>query len=241
MPRTPIWSSIAANLTAEIAAGTYAQGIKLPTEAQLALRFGVNRHTVRRALGALAEAGLVQPRRGAGVFVTSVPTEYPLGRRVRFTQNVLASGRTPSRRLLRSEIRPASADEAEALALPPSALVHLIEGVSLADGVPIGLFRSVLPALRFPDFAQDMARFGSITAALAHAGVADYTRALTRLTAKSAPPTCWARPSTARPAPPFCSPPARDWRVTPWRRLSACWASFPRPRSPARLGRIMAR
>jgi GntR family phosphonate transport system transcriptional regulator len=110
MPRTPIWSSIAANLTAEIAAGTYAQGTKLPTEAQLALRFGVNRHTVRRALGALAEAGVVQPRRGAGVFVTSVPTEYPLGRRVRFTQNVLASGRTPSRRLLRSEIRPASAD-----------------------------------------------------------------------------------------------------------------------------------
>ena len=186
MPRTPIWSSIAANLTAEIAAGTYAQGTKLPTEAQLALRFGVNRHTVRRALGALAEAGLVQPRRGAGVFVTSVPTEYPLGRRVRFTQNVLASGRTPSRRLLRSEIRPASADEAEALALPPFALVHLIEGISLADGMPIGLFRSVLPALRFPDFAQDMARFGSITAALAHAGVADYTRALTRLTAKLA-------------------------------------------------------
>ena len=186
MPRTPIWSSIAAHLTAEIAAGTYAQGFKLPTEAQLALRFGVNRHTVRRALGALAEAGLVQPRRGAGVFVTSVPTEYPLGRRVRFTQNVLASGRTPSRRLLRTEIRPASADEAEALTLPPSALVHLIEGVSLADGVPIGLFRSVLPALRFPDFAQDMARFGSITAALAHAGVTDYTRAVTRLTAKLA-------------------------------------------------------
>lgn len=106
MPRTPIWSSIAAALKGEIAAGTYAQGTKLPTEAQLALRFGVNRHTVRRALGALAEVGLVQPRRGAGVFVTSVPTDYPLGRRVRFHQNVLANGRTPSRRMLRTETRP---------------------------------------------------------------------------------------------------------------------------------------
>ena len=186
MPRTPIWSSIAAALKEEIAAGTYAQGAKLPTEAQLALRFGVNRHTVRRALGALAEAGLVQPRRGAGVFVTSVPTDYPLGRRVRFHQNVLANGRTPSRRMLRTETRPASADEAEALALPPSSLVHLIEGISLADGVPIGLFRSVLPAERFPNFPKDMTRLGSITAALADAGVADYTRALTRLTAKLA-------------------------------------------------------
>lgn len=185
MPRTPIWSSIAAALREEIAAGTYAQGTKLPTEAQLALRFGVNRHTVRRALGALAEAGLVQPRRGAGVFVTSVPTDYPLGRRVRFHQNVLANGRTPSRRMLRTETRPASAEEAEALALPPSSLVHLIEGISLADGVPIGLFRSVLPAERFPNFPKDMTRLGSITAALADAGV-DYTRALTRLTAKLA-------------------------------------------------------
>ena len=180
MARTPIWSSISTALTAEIAAGTYAQGSKLPTEAQLALRFGVNRHTVRRALGVLAEAGLVQPRRGAGVFVTSVPTDYPLGRRVRFHQNVLANGRTPSRRMLRTETRPASAEEAEALALPLASMVHLIEGIS------IGLFRSVLPAERFPNFPQDMTRLGSITAALADAGVADYTRALTRLTAKLA-------------------------------------------------------
>ena len=186
MPRAPIWSSITAALREEIAAGTYAQGSKLPTEAQLALRFGVNRHTVRRALGALAEAGLVQPRRGAGVFVTSVPTDYPLGRRVRFHQNVLANGRTPSRRMLRTETRPATADESEALAMPPASLVHLIEGISLADGVPIGLFRSVLPAKRFPNFPQDMTRLGSITSALADAGVADYTRASTRLTAKLA-------------------------------------------------------
>ena len=186
MPRAPIWSSITAALREEIAAGTYAQGSKLPTEAQLALRFGVNRHTVRRALGALAEAGLVQPRRGAGVFVTSVPTDYPLGRRVRFHQNVLANGRTPSRRMLRTETRHATADESEALAMPPTSLVHLIEGISLADGVPIGLFRSVLPAKRFPNFPQDMTRLGSITSALADAGVADYTRASTRLTAKLA-------------------------------------------------------
>jgi GntR family phosphonate transport system transcriptional regulator len=186
MPRAPIWSSITTALKEEIAAGTYAQGSKLPTEAQLALRFGVNRHTVRRALGALAEAGLVQPRRGAGVFVTSVPTDYPLGRRVRFHQNVLANGRTPSRRMLRTETRPATEDESEALAMPPASLVHLIEGISLADGVPIGLFRSVLPAKRFPNFPQDMTRLGSITSALADAGVADYTRASTRLTAKLA-------------------------------------------------------
>lgn len=149
----------------------------------MALRFGVNRHTVRRALAALAKAGVVQARRGVGVFVTLVPTEYPLGRRVRFHRNVLASGRTPSRQILRLETRPASPAEAEALAVPVGSLLHLVEGVSLADNLPIGLFRSLVPAPRFPDFPEAMRRLGSLTAALAEAGVADYTRASTRLTA----------------------------------------------------------
>ena len=186
MARSSVWSVIAAALTAEIVGGGYGPGAKLPTEAQLAQRFAVNRHTVRRALASLSEAGMVTARQGAGVFVTTVPTEYPLGRRVRFHQNVLASGRTPSRRILRMETRPASAPEAEALALAPGSLVHLVEGVSLADDLPIGLFRSVLPAARLAGFLQAMQRLGSITAALADQGVADYTRASTRLTAKLA-------------------------------------------------------
>lgn len=186
MVRTPIWSTIATTLTAEIAGGNYGPGAKLPTEAVLAHRFGVNRHTVRRALASLAEVGLVQPRRGAGVYVTSVPTDYPISRRVRFHQNVLASGRTPSRRLLRMETRSADKTEANALALPPASLVHMVEGLSLADNLPVGLFRSALPALRFPDFLAAMTRLGSLTAALAEAGVPDYTRASTSLTAKLA-------------------------------------------------------
>lgn len=183
MPRDPLWRSIAATLSAEIAAGSHRPGDKLPTEAQLAARFGVNRHTVRHALAALAEARTVFSRRGAGVFVTTVPTDYPIGRRVRFHQNVLASGRSPSRRILRMETRPCTAVEAEALSLAATAGVHVIEGVSLADGLPMALFLSVFPAAPFPGLPEEVMRLQSITAALAKAGVADYTRASTRLTA----------------------------------------------------------
>ncbi|MFC3181252.1 phosphonate metabolism transcriptional regulator PhnF [Cypionkella sinensis] len=186
MARPAIWRSIADTLTAEIAWGHYPPGDKLPTEAALAARFGVNRHTVRQALAHLAEAGAVHPRRGAGVFVTAVPTDYPLGRRVRFHQNVLASGRTPSREILRLETRPADPDEATALQLETGALVHLVEGLSLADGTPLAMFRSVFPAARCPHLLLAMTRLGSVTAALAEAGVADYTRAETRITALAA-------------------------------------------------------
>lgn len=188
MARIPLWSSIADTLRGEIAEGLYRPGDKLPTEAELAARFGVNRHTVRHALAALAQDGTVHSRRGAGVFVTARPTDYALGRRVRFNRNVAASGRTPSRRITRLETRPAGTREAEALRLPPAAEVHVVEGISLADGQPLASFRSVFPADRFPGLLPAMERHRSITAALAECGLTDYTRAETRLTAKLADP-----------------------------------------------------
>lgn len=183
-----LWSAIAATLTTEIAAGHYRPGDKLPTEAALAARFGVNRHTVRHALSALAERGLVHSRRGAGVFVAQRPTDYPLGRRVRFHQNVLAAGQTPSRRINRAETRPSDPEEARALRLKVSEAVHVVEGVSLADGQPIAAFRSVFPAARFPGFLDLVRESGSITRSLAGSGLVDYTRAETRLTAQLADP-----------------------------------------------------
>lgn len=188
LTKTALWTTIAATLTAEIADGLYRPGDKLPTEAALAARFGVNRHTVRHALATMAESGVVHARRGSGVYVTARPTEYRLGRRVRFHQNVLAAGQTPSRRITRAETRPAAPREAEALGLPAGALVHVVEGVSLADGQPLGAFRSVFPSDHLPGLMEAMHSTGSVTAALQACGVTDYTRAETRLTAKLADP-----------------------------------------------------
>ena len=166
MTSEPLWQTIAATLRAEIAGGGYVPGSRLPTEAQLAVRFGVNRHTVRHALTELATAGEVRARRGAGVFVAQVPTDYPISLRTRFHQNVLASGRTPSRQMLRQETRAALAVEAEALGLATGTPVHLVEGLSLVDGQPVALFRSVFPAARFPDLLAVMGRLNSVTATL---------------------------------------------------------------------------
>lgn len=186
MPRSAIWKSIADTLRQEVAQGLYPPGSRLPTEVELSARFGVNRHTVRRALADLSEGGVVHARRGAGVFVTARPTDYPLGRRVRFHQNVMASGRTPSRRLTRLETRAPTGVEAEALGLVEGEGVHVVEGVSLVDGQPVAVFRSVFSAQRFPGLLDALRGQNSVTAALAACGLADYTRAETRITAKSA-------------------------------------------------------
>ncbi|KJZ30112.1 GntR family transcriptional regulator, partial [Paracoccus sp. S4493] len=103
----------------------------------------------------------------------------------RFSQNLAAAGRTGSHRFTRLETRPCDAVEAQMLDLSPGDPVHVVEGLSLADGQPLALFRSVLPGwlAGFCDQARD---HQSITAALAACGVADYTRASTRITAKLA-------------------------------------------------------
>ncbi len=187
--RTPIWQSIARTLSGEIGQGHYLVGQKLPTEAELSARFGVNRHTVRRALGALGAEGLVHSRRGSGVFVSGTPTDYPIGQRVRFHQNLRAAGRLPAKEILSVATRPADAGERQALGLRDAAEVHVYEGLSLADEQPIALFRSVFPAERFPGLPEHLVADRSVTAALARHGVDDYTRASTRLTAKSATAT----------------------------------------------------
>ncbi|TVQ53644.1 MAG: phosphonate metabolism transcriptional regulator PhnF [Rhodobacteraceae bacterium] len=190
MADAAVWTRIRADLEADLAAGRYRPGDRLPSEAALSARFGVNRHTVRRALAALAEAGFVHPRRGAGVFVTAKPTDYKLGPRTRFRQNLLDAGRAPERRILGLETRAADAEEAEALGLAPGAPVHVCDGVNLADGAPIAVFRSVFGADRFPALKAALAETRSITAALARVGVDDYTRRSTRLTAEAADAVC---------------------------------------------------
>jgi len=54
--------------------GSYPVGAKLPSEAKLTLELGVSRTVVREAVAALRADGLVNPRRGAGVFVLPPPT-----------------------------------------------------------------------------------------------------------------------------------------------------------------------
>ncbi|AAV93785.1 phosphonate metabolism transcriptional regulator PhnF [Ruegeria pomeroyi] len=186
MSRIPVWKTIALSLTEDIAEGRYGEGDRLPTEAQLAATHGVNRHTVRRALADLADQGLVHARRGAGVFVAARPTDYAIGKRVRFHKNIAAGGRIPGKRILALTTRAADSTESEALALPAGAQVHVYDGLSLADGQPIAVFQSVFPAARFPGLPEVLTETRSVTAALQRLGVADFTRVSTRLTARPA-------------------------------------------------------
>jgi GntR family transcriptional regulator len=65
----PLYRRVVDALRKDIADGRYAVGDRLPTEDEFCRRFGVSRHTVREALRALRDEGLVASRQGAGTTV----------------------------------------------------------------------------------------------------------------------------------------------------------------------------
>ncbi|MGW0782758.1 FadR/GntR family transcriptional regulator [Streptomyces sp. NPDC002913] len=73
---SPLVEQATEHLREQITGGTWPVGTKIPGETTLAASLGVGRSTVREALRALAGAGLVRARQGAGVFViASEPAE----------------------------------------------------------------------------------------------------------------------------------------------------------------------
>ena len=70
---------IAADMRQRIDSGDLAPGEKLPSERELAERYGVVRNTVRHAVRLLAEGGLVVSEHGRGVFVRARPALVRLG------------------------------------------------------------------------------------------------------------------------------------------------------------------
>lgn len=179
-----LWRRIAEAVERGIAAGTLAPGARLETEAQMATRFAVNRHTVRRALEELSRNGLVRVEQGRGSFVAEDVLDYTVGPRTRFSEWIRRHNKEPSGRTLDLRELPADAAIAAGLGLRAGAKVVRLERLGLADGRPVSIGRHHFPAARFPKLLAALRTADSISDALAQSGVEDYRRQTTRVSAR---------------------------------------------------------
>ncbi len=181
---TAVWRQIEETLAAEIEAGAWSEGARLPTEAELSRRFSVNRHTVRRAVGALVDRGLIRVEQGRGAFVRENVLEYLVGRRTRFTENVRRANRMASGRSLSFQRMRSDRDVARKLRVNPGTAVLQFETVGEVDGRPLSYGIHWFPAKRFPQFMEAYEPSHSITRVMEHHGIPDYARAVTKVTAR---------------------------------------------------------
>lgn len=179
-----VWRQIAEQLSRDIRDRRFAADGRLPSEADLAARFGVNRHTLRQAVNALQSEGLVRIERGKGMFVQHELLNYPIARRTRFSENLRQQGLLPSQVLLTAREEPAGERIAARLRLAPGEAVLHVENLSEASGQPVSLMRAWYPAARF-DGLLDMLQEGTgTTEMLRRLGLQDYVRAESRVTAQ---------------------------------------------------------
>ncbi|WP_416897720.1 MAG: phosphonate metabolism transcriptional regulator PhnF [Minwuia sp.] len=184
-----LWRQIADRIRDDLPIWQRERGGQLPTEAELSRRFAVNRHTVRAALGALAQEGLIRSEHGRGSFVTGKPRlTYPIGRRTRFSAALEAQNVRGRIDLLRSVEVEADATVAEALDLRSGAAVLMLETRALADDTPLSFATHWFEAERFRALPGALRQSGSITQALSACGVPDYVRRGTTLSARRALP-----------------------------------------------------
>lgn len=151
----PLHRQVMQDLKTRIEVGRLPAGARMPTERALSDEFGVSRVTVRQALKALEETGLVESGNGVRWIRRreSGPIEEGLGGLVSFSELGLSHGLAASARVLTFVTRPASLDEADVLGVAPGSAVHELLRLRFLDDVPILVDHSLVPEAIAPGLA----------------------------------------------------------------------------------------
>lgn len=115
-------------------------GSPIPSERELADRYGVSRLTVRSAIGKLVEEGLLTRARGKGTFTAARRMELQIYL-MSFTGDMRRRGLVPTTEVLGLSAEVPPSDTATALGLDGGQPAHRLARLRRADGVPLAVER----------------------------------------------------------------------------------------------------
>jgi len=142
----------------EISRGTWSIGDRIPSENELAVRFGVSKITIRQALSNLAADGYLMKVQGKGTFVAGNRPVVGLTMKTGFTDGLFGRVVQEAREVLeRGVVEPAG--EIRVL-LGIDGPIYRIATRRLAEGVPVSSDESFFPVGLLPGIAeQDLGGF----------------------------------------------------------------------------------
>jgi GntR family transcriptional regulator len=158
----PLHHQVYLDLQAALDAGEWRPGDRLPTERDLASRYGCSLITIRRALGELAREGRLERTRGRGTFVLAPRIDVDFAGSLSFTEEMQTRGLDPETRLIAARPEAAVESVATALGLELGSPTLYLERLRLADGEPLLLEQVHLPAERFPGLLATDLEGGSL-------------------------------------------------------------------------------
>lgn len=141
----PLYYQVAQALQRLIESGEVAVGSSLGNEADLARAIGISRPTVRRALGYLADSGLLLRMRGLGTVVMPVPIHRNLGLTSVY-DDLIESGHLPTTRILSMQDVTPPVAVSGALGLAEGKETLHLRRLRLVDDQPLAIMENYLPS-----------------------------------------------------------------------------------------------
>jgi GntR family transcriptional regulator len=158
----PLHHQVYVDVKSALDAGEWAPGDRLPTERDLASRYGCSLITIRRALGELVRESRLERTRGRGTFVLTPRFDVDFAGTLSFTEEMQTRGLDPATRVVGARPEAAGETVASALGLELGSPTLYLERLRLADGEPLLLEQVHLPAERFPGLLASDLEHGSL-------------------------------------------------------------------------------
>jgi GntR family transcriptional regulator len=153
--KIPIYLKIHDEIKNSIDRGIYRFGDKLSSERELAQKYQVTRMTIRQAINALSEEGIVERKLGAGTFVADNKIQEKITGTTSFTEITKKQGKNPSSRTIAFFKTSPNLEECEQLKITPKEQIVKMERIRYADQLPICLEIASIPVKLIHDFSKE--------------------------------------------------------------------------------------
>jgi len=157
MPATdelPIYLKVRNDVRTRISSGAYPAGTAIPSENDLAELYGTTRLTVRNAIDALVDEGLIRRVQGKGAFSAGSLAiqrgEIPQG----FREQTEHDLHVPGVRILETRLRAAGPRYASLFSMGEDDDLYMVRRLNSVDGEPYSVETTYIPRALFPGITE---------------------------------------------------------------------------------------
>ena len=146
----PLYYQVERDMRQRIESGVWQAGQQIPSEKELCALYDVSRITIRQAISALVDEGLIVRERGRGSFVRSPVITAGARGLTSFSDEMAVLGMRPGGRVVSLRRESAPPEIAAKLQLAAGDPIVIIRRLRYADEAPIGVQTAYLPSGSFP-------------------------------------------------------------------------------------------
>ena len=155
-----VYRNVMRDIKQNILKGNY-EGMRLPDERSLAAKYEVSRSSMKRALGLLAQQGIVFKKRGSGTFVNPLYLKNQAlfsyeGSNIGLTDSFRVPGKKQNIKLLNFQVIKASSEVAQDLFLNENDFVYEFKRLRLLEEQPFLIETGYIPIKIMPELKSEI-------------------------------------------------------------------------------------